>query len=312
VFIKICGDKPVDDYTSDDLQHFLNRVRHLPPNYSKAKGFDISQIDRIIDESIKAGTIGLSESTLVNNYVGKIKTIMKHGCASAGVLFALADARLIISNKIPKAQYKFLPSHDAVNAMFRTGVASGKLAEAILPLLGFLTGRRLGLLAYLRGEHIRQESGCWIVAPKSHVIERDKTIRVPIKTTESIGAFVMHNFLYDIGFIEWARHKPGFIFEYLHGTEDPTDTASKRMGRLFRAAGVDLQLYKTFHGLRHLKIAEARDAGFAARTTRLQVGHELQNVHDKYGGLMLRPAEIVAIASEPLPDDIDPGRCSKG
>jgi hypothetical protein len=35
-------------------------------------------------------------------------------------------------------------------------VASGELTKAMLPLAGFVTGRRLGLLSFLRGEDINQ------------------------------------------------------------------------------------------------------------------------------------------------------------
>jgi integrase len=305
VFIEICGDKRVDDYTVKDLQHFINRVRFLPPNHSKRPGFKMSDINKVIDQNIEAGTAGLAESTLVNNYVGKVKTILRHGCAEAGVPFTLDGSRIKIPQDVQKTRQKGLPAHGVINAVFKKGVETGLLVEAILPLMGYLTGRRLGLLAFLQGSDIRQEHGCWVVAPSSHATVDGKKVRLPVKTVESLGLFVLHNFLDEIGFIAWARGKPGFVFEALHEAADPADTASKRMARLFVASGLDPSQQKMFHGLRHLKIAEARDAGFDPRTTRLQVGHELESVHDKYGGQTLRPLEIKAIAESSLPDDID-------
>lgn len=305
VFIEICGDKRVDDYGVKDLQHFINRVRFLPPNHSKRPGFKMGDINKVIDANIEAGSPGLAESTLMNNYVGRVKTILRHGCAEAGVAFLLDGSRLKVPQDVEKSRPKGMLGHEAISAVFKTGVETGLLAEAILPLLGYLTGRRLGLLAYLQGSDIRQENGCWIVAPSSHTVVGGKKVRLPIKTVESLGIFALHNFLDEIGFIKWARSKPGFVFEALHEASDPADTASKRMGRLFVSAGLDPNQHKMFHGLRHLKIAEARDAGFDPRTTRLQVGHELENVHDKYGGQTLRPLEIQALAQTPLPEGID-------
>jgi hypothetical protein len=305
VFIEICGDKRVDDYTVKDLQYFMNRVRFLPPNHAKRAGFKMRDINKVIDENIEAGGPGLAESTLVNNYVGRIKTILRHGCAEAGVPFTLDGSRLKIPQDVQKARQRGLPAHGMIEAVFRRGVETGLLAEAILPLLGYLTGRRLGLLSFLQGSDIRQEHGCWVAVPSSHATIDGKTVRLPVKTVESLGLFVLHDFLNDIGFIAWARSKPGFVFDALHEASDPADTASKRMARLFVAAGMDPAQDKMFHGLRHLKIAEARDAGFDPRTTRLQVGHELESVHDKYGGQTLRPLEIQALGRSPLPQDID-------
>lgn len=305
VFLAICGDRPVDRYTSDDLQHFINRVRFLPPNHSKQKNFTIATIDRLIDAQEASGQPGLSESTLVNNYLGKVKTILRHGCASVAVPFALEKARIIIPKGVPKARQKFLPAHDDMNRIFRIGVESGLLADTMLPLLGFLTGRRLGLMVFLHGGDIRQEHGCWIVTPRSHVEVNGQLMPVPIKTSESLGAYVLHDFLAEIGFVDWVRARPRFVFEALHETQDPADTASKRLARLFRSAGLDPETHKAFHGLRHLKIAESRDAGIDARTTRLQVGHELGSVHDRYGGTTMRPSEMQLLARAALPTDID-------
>ncbi len=58
-----------------------------------------------------------------------------------------------------------------------------------------------------------------------------------------------------------AKTNPG-----RHEAADPADTVSKRMIRLFVAFGLDPSPQKMFHGLRHNKIVEVRDAGFDPRT----------------------------------------------
>ena len=97
----------------------------------------------------------------------------------------------------------------------------------------------------------------------------------------------------------------GFVFKALHEAKDPADTASKRMCRLFEKAGIDPAAYKTFHGLRHAKINWDRDIGIDARTTRLQVGHKLLDVHDAYGGSAMRRTELHIVAFAELPSGID-------
>jgi integrase len=305
VFLEIIGDKPVGEYNSLHLQEFINRVRFLPPNHSKMKDFEIQNLNDIIDQNIKDGHPGLSQRTLMVNYVGKIKTILRYGCTQVGVPYLLEGCRLIVPASVPKPKRKFLLSEDRINDVFRAGLETGKLAESLMPLVGYLTGRRLGLVAFLRGEQIRYEYGHWIVTPRSHDVDDGKVKRAPVKTTESLGMYVLHDFLAEIGFSQWASQQAGYVFREIHGALDPADTASKRMARLFQSTGLDPDSYKMFHGLRHLRISDLRDSDLKTRTIRMQVGHELTSEHEKYGEHTLRPKEIKAIATVPLSPDID-------
>ena len=306
VFIAICGDRPVTAYTAADLQTFMNRVRFLAPNQSKLPGYDVANVIEYIAEAEASGAKGLAESTLVNNYVAKIRTIIRAACNAAELPYTLGGRRLKVPKGVPKPKAKFLVDHDAANRLFAAAAGSGLLAETMLPLLGYLTGRRLGLLAFVRGEDIHQHDGVWMVTPRD-IVRDDQGywVTVPFKTGESLTSFVLHNLLVRTGFVDWARRRKGFIFSSLHETKDPADTASKRMCRLYDKAGIDSEIYKMFHGLRHAKIACDRDLGIASRTTRLQVGHELLDVHDAYGGMQMRRSELHTIAYAELPPEID-------
>ena len=116
---------------------------------------------------------------------------------------------------------------------------------------------------------------------------------------------MLHELLVKIGFVDWARQRTGFIFTALHGTKDPADMASKRMCRLYDKAAIDRDFYKMFHGLRHARINLDRELAIDPRTTRLQVGHELRDVHESYGGSHMQKRELLQVASVPLPEDID-------
>lgn len=306
VFIAICGDRPVTEYTAADIQHFLNRVRFLPPNQSKLPGYDIANVLDYIATAEASGAPGLAQSTLVNNYVAKIKTIIRSACDAAELPYTLGGRRLKVPKGVPKPKAKFLVDHEAANRLFGTASASGLLADTMLPLLGYLTGRRLGLLAFIRGEDIRKHDGVWVVTPRDVVRDGEgKWVVVPFKTGESLSSFVLHDRLVQIGFVDWAKRQTGFLFSSLHETKDPADTASKRMCRLYKKAGIDNEFYKTFHGLRHAKINCDRDLGIDGRTTRLQVGHELLDVHDAYGGIQMRRSELHTVAYAELPPEID-------
>ena len=306
VFIAICCDRPITDYTAGDIQHFMNKVRFLAPNLSKRPGYDIGRVLDYIADAEESGLPGLAQSTLVNNYVAKIKTIIKAACDEADLPHTLGGRRLKVPKGVPKPKAKFIVDEEAANRLFGAATQSGLLAETMLPLLGYLTGRRLGLLAFLQGEDIRQHDGVWVVTPREIVRNAEGGwVAVPYKTGESLTAFVLHDLLVRIGFVEWARTQPGFVFTSLHEARDPADTASKRMCRLFDKAAIDRSLYKMFHGLRHAKINRDRDLGIESRTTRLQVGHELLDVHDVYGGPGMRRTERHTVAYAELPPGID-------
>ena len=308
MFLKIVDDKPVTAYTAKDLKHFVNEVSYIPPNISKQEYYDIENVLEYISKGKEGKTPRMSRNTLINNYLGKVRTILKSGCEHIGVPFALQDLKIRIPKGVPPPKHKLMLDYVALEKLFRTGLKSGNFINAIFPLLGFVTGRRLGLLAFLRREDIISYSGVRMIASRP-VVEVDGVwTAVPFKTVELLNAFVLHDIFDRIGLIDfWKSLGPGYIFEELHEgrIQDPADAVQKRMGRLYEIAGVDRKIYRTFHGLRHSKINEDRLLKIDQRVTRLQVGHELLDAHDKYGLGQLNAVELQEVAHTPLPDAID-------
>jgi hypothetical protein len=259
----------------------------------------------MIEKGKASGAPGLSESTLINNYLGRIKTIIRRGCESAKVSSGIEGTRLVVPQAVPKPVIKLMLDYDGLNKLFHAGIATGLMADTMLPLLGFLSGRRLGLLTFLHGRNFQQSHGAWVVQPKSPVERNGVWIKVPIKTNESLGPYVIHEFLSEIGFVDWARRRDDFVFTALLDTADPADAASKRMQRLYDSVGIDRKVWAAYHGLRHAKIDEDRASKVAERTTRKQVGHELGDVHSNYGNRGLLRTELVELSTVPLPREID-------
>ena len=307
VFIKLVGDKPVTEYTSGDLDIFVDEIRFLPKNISSRADYDIARVEEYIAAGKADETAPrLQYSTIRNNYVGKIATILRDGCRTAGTPFALAGYKNAVVEAMPRGTKKLLLDYGQFDALFKAVLQTGNFSMIFLIVLGFLTGRRLGLLVYLRREFIHFHNGVWMITPRDVIKIDGKTIRVPIKTTESMVSFVLPNFLERIGLISFLQSKgPGFIFEELHEgkIKRPSNAAQKRMSSLFNAIGFG-DIFKKFHGLRDKKIDAFREANLAGRTIRLQVGHELGDVHENYGSFQLRPSEVEAINSVELPKGI--------
>jgi integrase len=305
VFLALMPDKPCDQYTGADLQDFLEEVRFMAPNASKRPGYDLSRVKEMIEKGKASGAPGLSRSTLINNYLGRIKTIIRRGCEAAKVSAGIEGARLVVPREVPKPVVKLTLDYGGLDKLFRAGIATGLMADAMLPLLGFLSGRRLGLLTFMHGRNFQQRHGVWIVQPQNRVERNGEWIRVPTKTDESLGAYVIHDFLSQIGFVDWARRRDEYVFASLLDAKDPADSASKRMQRLYDSVGIDRKVWSAFHGLRHAKIDEDRTSKVAERTTRKQVGHELGDVHGNYGKRDMLRTELIELSTVPLPPAID-------
>jgi hypothetical protein len=196
-----------------------------------------------------------------------------------------------------------------INRVFGDGVKSGFLDGTMIPAMGKITSRRLGLLTFLHSEDIREKHGVWIAQTNGIVEVLNETTgkkewrRVPVKTSESMTFYVLHNFLNEIGFISWMRAQNGFIFRAAHEHPDPSKYMSKTMQNIMKRCGA--RGGEVFHSLRGDAIDEMRDADVEGRARRLQSGHELGDEHDKYGFRALTAKQCQYLANLPLQDGID-------
>jgi integrase len=212
-----------------------------------------------------------------------------------------------------------------LNRLFANGVASGRIDEALIPLILYLTSRRLGLVLYLRGSDIRRKHGQAVAQTSGIVCVNGVWQRVPVKTDESTGSFVLHELLDAIGFIDWAMAREGdWIFPEPHRHSDPSKYASQLLNRRMVAAGAKGASIETVHSLRGDGIDELRDADIQPRAARLQSGHAMGSLmtpmqydmetqslidDDDYVrvGYFLRkytgPTSLVQLATEGLVDD---------
>jgi Acetyltransferase (GNAT) domain len=168
-----------------------------------------------------------------------------------------------------------------------------------------VTTRRLGLLCFLRGQDIRRKFNVWIAQTAGIVFDHGVWRRVPIKTADSATFFVLHEKLSEIGFVDWARAQPGYVFEAIHEYKDPAKSTSKNLNRLMRAAGAHGGV-EVLHCLRGDGIDEMREQQIDGRDRRLQAGHALGgDEHDNYGFRALGAAACRRLASAEITRAID-------
>lgn len=306
VFLDLIGDHPADRYSGVDLQAFVNLMAHWP---SKAKHRpDNEKPFEILKRSKATNLTPVADKTLREGYVAVVKAALRSGMTK----WAYPDPFAGVSLRFSKGHRKSKPtvplSSMQLNGIFQEGVKSGYIDNALLPLLGHLTGRRIGLLTYLKGSDIREKfENVWI-AETDGIVEVDHVWkRVPYKTGDSLNYFVLHDFLREIGFIDWAKRKGDqFLFPDLMRLKDPAGRASSYMGRLFEKAGIEKGKREVFHSFRSGMIDDMRSKKIDDRARKMQVGHALgDDEHSNYGSRVITEDHAFEIAFSPLSERVD-------
>ncbi len=306
LFIELIGDHPIDTYSVTDLQAYVNLLKYWPAK--KEDRPDTKPAREILKDNADLHLEPLSKKTMREGYVTIVKSVFAYCERHAGLKNHLRGARL----DFPETARPTIPSeplaYHKISKLLRTAVQTGELDYAMLPLLGLLTGRRLALLVYLRGSDIREKyDGVW-VAQTPGIIQIGKVWkRVPYKTDASITYFVLHQFLVEIGFVQWAASLGDrFIFQELTRLADPSKSASQYMGRLFGRAEIKDTRSEVFHSLRGGYIDESRDQDVSARDSKLQVGHVVGvDEHDLYGFRAISEKKAKHLATLRLNPEID-------
>ncbi len=303
-FLAICGDRAVGEYRRDDLQRYVNEISWLPQNAHRKGPLSRGRLLRSIAANRKAGGMGLAQKSIREGRLVYVKALIKAGCEEADIRNRAAAGRaIVIPDRAAPPVQRYAPDPKAFERVLRAGVESGVLSDALLPALGLLTGRRIGLLAYLYRQDLHFEHGVWAFRIRSHAMRGGSWERVPVKTDASLGLIVLPRILESCGFVDWAKSGTGPVFPRLMACQDPADAAQKRANRLIKDQFDEADPQWVFHCLRHGRIDNDRDAEVSEYITRKAVGHADQSIHGLDG--QLTPKQKRMIADAPLPEGID-------
>lgn len=306
IFIELIGDHPVDTYTGADLQAYVYLLTHWP---AKEKDRPKDKTAReILAANADLTAKPLKRSALEDGYVTIVKTIIRSKITELDYPDPLSGVKLFYPDTAAPRESAEPLSSNQISRIFHKGVERGLLDEAMLPLLGHLTGRRLGLLVHLTGNDIREKyPDVWVAQTSGIQLNREgHWQRVPIKTDASATFFILHDFLREIGFIEWAKGQgDSFLFPQLIRLADPSKSASSYMNRLFEKAGVITTRKEVFHSLRGGNIDQMRDNKVDTRDRKLQAGHKLDDEHDLYGFKAISEVRARNMARADLMESVD-------
>lgn len=305
LFTDLIGDHPVDTYNGTDLQAYVELLQYWPGESHK-RAENASPLD-VIEGNRDLHLKPVAFKTLKEGYVAVVRSAMRAGLTKYEFHDPFGGAPIRYpSTAAPSVPYEPL-SAQLISKIFRFGVETGQMHYAMLPLLGHLTGRRLGLLVHLRGNDFRRKFDDVWVAQTSGIVRLGKSCqRIPVKNDASLNFFVLHGFLRETGFVDWAvRRKDAYIFPQLMARKDPSKGASAHMQRLFKKAGV-VSRKEVFHSLRGGNIERMRLAKLEPRTIRMQAGHKIGvDEHELYGFRAITESSAIEIATIGLDPQID-------
>lgn len=314
-FITHVGDRPIDQYKASDLQSLASTLARVPSNWSKESSIKEMSARAAAqwNEARRAPLACMSATTINLGYARPIRTWFGWLALEHSVSNPFDGLRLKVP-KTAKASVRRKPlTVPELNQWFVNAAGDRRPDDRWLPLLGLLTGARIAELVFAQGRDLQQVGDAWALSLMEPLIDKSgRETRRPLKNANSARLVALHSVLVEAGFIDWARRGPpdGWLFRELHSDDivRPSDTASKRMSRSMKKAGVHQPLVKVFHSLRH----SARDwmqrgVGLPEGIVRRQMGHAAEDTAETYGDDPLLPDEIIRIATVPLPEGLDIG-----
>lgn len=132
--------------TAANLQVFIALMEHWPAE-ERHRPAHMSPREILVDNA-DLRFRPLKRSALENGYVATVQAIIRYGMTFYESPNPFHGAKLRYPATAAPRQSTEPLSSEQKNRIFRAGVESGLLDEALLPLVDDLTGRRLGLLVH--------------------------------------------------------------------------------------------------------------------------------------------------------------------
>lgn len=153
-----------------------------------------------------------------------------------------------------------------------------------LPIISLYSGARLGEIAQLFIEDIRQDRGVWIF----HITPEGATDDKSVKTEGSARVVPVHPELIRLGLLDYhAEQKTAGETRLFPTAERDTrghfGEPSRFFGRYFEKIGVKVDNTTKFHSLRHGVTDAFRRAGYLDEEFGMLLGHTAGTTTGRYG-----------------------------
>ncbi|MCB5203901.1 site-specific integrase [Neorhizobium sp. T786] len=299
-FIEICGDKPLNRYTQEDIRNLKSTLFALPPRSYGQKIFAGLSKAQVAEKATRLGMPGLSAES--------VRQIM----TSANIVFGWSRSeydhslRNIVQPMVPPPSYtgnrrdkRLGFSSQELQRIFKHPVFTGVESERNwlrsgpvqmhqtgrywVPLLSLFTGTRLMEAVQLSGEDVRCEDQIWFIDINDDGAEQSGK---RVKTASSVRRIPIHPILIELGFLDFASTVGRGQRLFSDITVGPSFQrhrhASKLFNRLLESVGVKGPK-KVWHSLRHSFEQAYRDSRVDSAIMDQLQGHSPKAMHGVYG-----------------------------
>jgi integrase len=238
--------------------------------------------DDRLAKGVSAKTVGDSDLSALRSLFGWAKSNQRRADnPTEGIKVTRAKPTRLRSKGFTPNEVKSVLSHSLHH---KRGHEAAKMfaAKRWLPWLCAYTGARLGEMAQLRKQDIREENGTWVVTvtPEAGTV-KDKEVR----------EVVLHPHLIELGFADYVEAAaPGYLFlspKKGEGSRGQLRTVRNRMAEFVREVVKDSRVAPN-HAWRHLFKTIGREVGVADSVLDAICGHAAKTVGQTYGDVSLR------------------------
>lgn len=299
-FLEICGDKPLNLYTQQDIRDLKVTLRSLPPQSHGKKQFKGMTKAQIADKARELGMEGLSTES-VRQIMTSVSMVF--GWARTERQTSLVN---IVQPMIPlpstggsKRDKRHGFTSEELQKLFAAPVFSGVKSEADwfqagsvsmhhtgrfwVPLLALHAGARLMEAVQLIREDVGCEGGIWFIDINE---DDDSETGKRVKNESSIRRIPLHPELVRLGFIDFVKTMPvgSRLFPDIAIGPDTQRHrhASKMFNRLLASAGIKGPK-KVWHSLRHSFEQACRDSRVDSAVMDQLQGHSQKGMRGNYG-----------------------------
>jgi integrase len=248
--------------------------------------------DHRLAVGVSAKTVGDSDLSALRSLFGWAKSNRRRtDNPTEGIKVTRAKPTRLRSKGFTPDETKAILNH---SSQHRRGREAAKMfaAKRWLPWLCAYTGARLGEMAQMRKQDIRQEGDVWVatVTPEAGTV-KDKEVR----------EVVLHPHLIELGFTDFVESAaPGYLFLSPKKGEGPRGqlrTVRNRMAEFVREVVKDSRVAPN-HAWRHLFKTIGREVGIADSVLDAICGHSPRSIGQAYGDVSIR-AQREAFAKFP-------------
>jgi integrase len=226
----------------------------------------------------------ISAKTVKDSDLAGLKTVLGWAAANRKIASNPAAGITIKLGKPKKLRSKGF-TDDEASVLLRTARAyrnpdetpKTAAAKRWVPWLCAYTGARVGELAQLRKQDLRQEGGHWVI----HITPEAGTVK-----TDEARDVVLHPHLVEEGFVKFVQDAaPGHLFLRIGKEGDVRGPLRGLKNRLAAAARETVKdpLVMPNHGWRHRFKTVARSVGIDSRIVDAIQGHAPRTAGDDYG-----------------------------